>query len=427
MATLRFFIFVFCLTGLFPAQSLGNQDSIPHHSLLEKLAHLEFEVHGAMNYYHFNWQTDSARRNAIDNELFTLEMNYHWTPKVSLTAEIEFEHGGTGSSLEFDRFEEFGEFEYDISKGGEVLLEELSLTMLLNDHLELEVGRLRVPFGASYHHSDPTDYYTATYSEMEAQILPRSWTENGLMLHGSIGSNRKLSYDVGIINGLDGTAFNSANWIKRGHQQRFELINAENFAFAGRLDFQPNENFMAGISLYGGNTSGNRPKPDLKVDAPLGIGDFHIRFRKPWASFNGMFFYGALGNSEALTNQNRNLSNNLNVKRTPVAASALGAFAEIAVPVIRSRDVETTGEQYDKLTAYLRGDYYDTMHSTQGEVFNNPRWERFSTTFGVVYKIIPDVQFKGQYTLREVGAPAPISVDGGTQEHTIILGFAFEL
>ena len=427
MESLRSLGSLIILTGLISTQVFGNQDSIPSTKILETLSRIDLEVAGAMNYYHFNWQTDSVKRNAIDNELFTLEMDYHWTPKVSLTAEIEFEHGGTGSSLEFDRFEEFGEFEYDISKGGEVLLEELSLEIQLNHHLELEIGRLAVPFGATYQFTNPTDYITASYSEIEAQILPRSWTENGIMLHGSMGDNQQFSFDVGFINGLDGSAFNSANWIKRGHQQRFELINAENFAFTGRFDFHPNENFTAGISLYGGNTSGNRPKPDLKVDAPVGIGDFHFRYQLPFAFIRGMFFYGALGNSEALTNQNRNLSNNLNVKRTPVAASAIGAFAEVAVPVIKKSTRDTDMHAMNKLTAYLRADYYDTMHSTQGEVFNNPRWERFSTTAGIAYAILADVMLKGQYTLRKVGAPAPTSIDGGTLEHTIILGFAFEL
>ena len=429
MNALQLPVFLLLISGFIPLQHLESQDSIPSGSLVEKLSRIDFELTGAMNYYHFNWETDSVKRDAIDNERFTIELGYHWTPRVSLTAEIEFEHGGTGAALEFDRFEEFGEFEYDISKGGEVLLEELSLGFVLGDRLNLEIGRLAVPFGAAYHHSDPTSYYTATYSEMEAQILPRSWTENGLMVHGTLGSNARFAYDMGFVNGLDGTGFNSANWIKRGHQKRFELINATNFAVVARLDYQPHHDFTAGISLYGGNTSGNRPKPDLKVDAPLGLGEVHLRYNMNRFSINSMFFYGALGNSEALTNQNRNLSNNLNVKRTPVAASAIGAFAEIAMHVIQLHTLPAAveGPDYAPLTVYLRGDYYDTMHSTQGDVFNNPRWERWAASAGVVYKIIPDVQLKAQYTYRNVGAPAPTSVNGGTQEHTFVLGFAFEL
>jgi hypothetical protein len=50
-------------------------------------------------------------------------------PEYGLEAEleVEFEHGGTGSALELE-YEEFGEFEQEVEKGGEVLVEELSLT-----------------------------------------------------------------------------------------------------------------------------------------------------------------------------------------------------------------------------------------------------------------------------------------------------------
>jgi len=139
-----------------------------------------------------------------------------------------------------------------------------------------------------------------------------------------------------------------------------------------------------------------------------------------------MFFYGALGNSEALTNQNRNLSNNLNVKRTPVAAAAIGGFAEIGFPVLKGDPLSTVPKERMGLTVYGRADYYDTMYKTQGEVFNNPRWERMAFSIGAVFKVIDEVQFKTQYILRTVGAPAPTSVDGGTQENTFVLGFAFE-
>ena len=410
---------------LFLPQSFGNQDTIPASPTANPLQKLVLGAYGAMNYYNFDWQTDSTKRDAIDQEFFVAELGYHWTEKIRFKTEIEFEHGGTGASVEFDRFEEYGEFEYEISKGGEVFVEEMYLEFDVFKACQLQVGRVEVPFGSSFSRNEPTDYPTATFSEMEANILPRNWTENGITFSGKIGAKQNWTYHAGLISGLDGSAFSSANWIKRGNQKRFELVNAESFAGAGRIDYSNSEKLSLGISLYGGNTTGNRPKPDLPVSTPLGIGDFHIQYQPSWAKINAMFFYGALGNSEALTNQNRNLSNNLNVKRTPVAAAAIGGFTEIEVPVIKNDN--STPQHHPELSVYGRVDYYDTMFRTQGEVFNNPRWERLSFSFGGVLKIIDEVQFKTQYILRTVGAPAPTSVDGGTQENTFILGFAFEL
>jgi hypothetical protein len=403
----------------------AQKDTLPYHQIINRLSKFSFSGYGAMNYYHFNWQTDTTKRDAIDNERFILALGYKWTDKISFNSEIEFEHGGTGVEVEFDRFEEFGEFEFDVSKGGEVLIEQMNLDFRPSEHLNLKIGRIKVPFALMFSRDEPTDYLTNVNSEMETQILPENWTENGFLLSGKLGQKKLWQYNLALVNGLDGSAFNSANWIKRGNQRRFEMVNAENFALCGRLDYRPNDDFLIGFSFYGSNTSDNRPKPDLRVNTPIGLGEFHFNYTKNPFRLSGMLLYGTLGNSEALTNQNRNLSNNLNVKRTPVGASALASFVEIGTVLCGQNGVLKSWNT-STLLAYARYDYYDTMHKTEGVVFNNPRWERQTFTFGAVYKIIDDVQFKLQYSMRKVGAPAATSINGGRNEKTVVAGFAFE-
>ncbi|HMS53551.1 MAG TPA: hypothetical protein PKD56_14560, partial [Chitinophagales bacterium] len=96
------------LLFLCPLGLLAQTDSLPGNSntFLEKLSRFSLSGYGAMNYYNYNWQTDSVKRNAIDNERFVLEIGYRWNNKIKLNTEIEFEHGGTGVEVEFDRFEE---------------------------------------------------------------------------------------------------------------------------------------------------------------------------------------------------------------------------------------------------------------------------------------------------------------------------------
>lgn len=403
-----------------------STDTLRYARLWQQLSHFSLSGYGAMNYYQFAWQTDTAKRNAIDNERFILALKYRWNDRIRLNTEIEMEHGGTGSSVEFDRFEEFGEFEFDISKGGEVLLEQMNLEFRLSKNLNLQIGRIKVPFALMFSRDEPTDYLTAVNSEMETQILPENWTDNGILLLGKLGKKQQWQYHIALVNSLDGSAFNSANWIKRGNQRRFEMVNAENFALATRIDYCPNDNLLIGFSGYGSrSTTDNRPKPDLKVTTPIGLAEIHFNYTKNLFRLSGMAMYGVLGNSEALTNQNRNLSNNLNVKRTPVGASALGAFIETGFVLLGKKGL-LKNHTLSTLILYGRYDYYDTMLSTQGVVFNNPRWERQSVTVGAVYKIIEEVQLKAQYSMRNVGAPAPTSINGGTAENTLIAGFAFE-
>lgn len=421
MKHLIYMIFAVFLTFGVNAQEATTQKP----SILQKLENISISGYGAMNYYNFNWQTDTAKRNSIDNERFILQLGYKWNPKIKLGTEIEFEHGGTGVDVEFDRFEEFGEFEYEVSKGGEVLIEQMYLEFGLNNYTNLKVGRIKLPFAMMFTRDEPTDYFTAMNSEMETAILPENWTENGISISGKFGKKKAWAYNLALVNGLDGSAFNSANWIKRGNQLRFEMVNAEDFALCGRLDFQANDNLLLGFSAYGGNTTNNRPKPDLKVATPLGMGEFHFKYNKKALSLTGMFLYGALGNSEALSNQNRNLSNNLNVKRTPVGAAAIGTFVEAGLTILGKEGIIKSVKNTEYIL-YGRFDYYDTMYKTEGQIFNNPRWERQTVTLGGVVKIIDDVHLKLQYSVRKVGAPAPTSVNGGRLEKTFVCGFGFE-
>jgi hypothetical protein len=78
----------------FPSLAAENQDTIPVKATNNPLRKLELGGYGAMNYYDFNWQTDSSKRDAIDQEFFVAELKYHWTDRIRLNAEIEFEHGG---------------------------------------------------------------------------------------------------------------------------------------------------------------------------------------------------------------------------------------------------------------------------------------------------------------------------------------------
>ena len=105
------------------------------------------------------------------------------------------------------------------------------------------------------------------------------------------------------------------------------MANAEDFAGCARADFRFRGQ-LVGASTYFGNTTGNRPKPDLKVKAPVILLEAHTSLRFGRVYFNGLAIYGHLKNSEAVTNANRNLSNNLNVKRTPVGEAALAGYAD---------------------------------------------------------------------------------------------------
>lgn len=393
-----------------------SQQASPDTSKLFSLSKLTLSAYGTMVYQNFQWQTFPEKNNSIDNERFVIEPEYAFTKKLSLEIEIEFEHGGTGVTMEFDNEEEFGEFEMEVEKGGEVKLEEMQLAYQVSSHLSIKAGRIPVPIGLVTFNFKPTDYFSTTYNSVEAVVLPTKWYENGLGLEANFGSNNQFHADALIVNGLDASGFSSANWILHGYQLKFETVSADNFALAGRFDYQlPNSASKVGLSAYYGNSAGNRPKPDLDVNAFVGIYDAHAEIEWKALAVNALILYGTLSNADKVSDANRNLSNNLNAKRTPVGSACLGYYLEAGYNVLSFFPVKKSA-----LNVFGGYYYYDTMAEVTGDVFDNVRWKRNEFRTGLQYIFNDQVSAKADYSHRTLGIP------DDNVEDTYTVGFGFQ-
>ena len=377
---------------------------------------LSVSAFGTMLYQYYDWETYRDKNSSIDNERLVIEPEYSFTKRLSLELEIEFEHGGTGVTMEFDNEEEFGEFEIEVEKGGEVQLEEFQLAYQISSHFALKAGRIPVPVGLVTVNFLPTDYFTVNYNSVESVILPTKWYENGFGMEANFGGNNQFHGDLIVVNGLDATGFSSANWVRNGYQQKFETVSADNFAIAGRLDYRlPNSLSVVGLSAYYGNSSDNRPKPDLSADAFVGIYDAHAEVIWKDLIIRSLIIYGTLSNADKVSAANRNLSNNLNAKRTPVGSSCAGYYLEAGFDLFSIFGVKKS--QLHLFGGYY---YYDTMASVTGDVFDNPRWERKELRGGLQYTFNDQVTAKADYIHRVLG------ISENNQEDTFSLGFGFQ-
>ncbi len=377
---------------------------------------IRVEGFGSFIYHNYSWQTFPGKRSIFDMPQVVIASEIIFNDRLSLEMEIEFEHGGTGVTMEFDKFEEFGEFEQEVEKGGEVLLEEVELAFQVNDHLEIEGGRIGVPLGFVTDYNKPNDYFTTTYNNVELTLLPTEWHEFGAGVEGSFGKDHAWEYRMAVVSGLDATGFSSANWVLPGYQLRFETVNAENLAVTTRLDYSWDSSNRVGFGAYYGNSSDNRPKADLLQDAHVGIYEAHVALEKFGFKSRGLLLYGTLENSDKVSEANRNLSNNLNVKRTPVGSAALGWYAELGYDVMRYFPQENQN-------LYVFGGYYyyDTMFKTKGIVFNNPRWERKELRGGVQWVANNNISLKSDFTRRVLG----ISKNRIENTFALAVGFQF--
>lgn len=356
-------------------------------------------------------------KTTFDTERFTVELEGEHHPSgIEFEAEIEFEHGGTGSSQEIE-FDEFGEFETETEKGGEVELEEVYLKKDFGDGWSGKVGRFYLGTGMLSRYYRPTDYLGSNRDEVEEFILPGQWREIGL-------SVRKDFEDVALtfqlVNGLDSTGFSASHWVSTGYQSRFEGVRAEDLAGVARVDLKTlYPDLTVGAAVYAGNSTGNRPKDDLEddVDGTVIIGSADYRYWAHDFKSQGAFYIGHLNDADEISERNARLPNTLGVERTAIADGAIGVWTELGyniAPFVGLRDSE-------ELSPFVRFDYYDTYYDVRDSLADNGRYERFVYAAGVAYMFRDFVTLKADWSHREFGLS-----DLGTQDSLGVgVGFVY--
>jgi hypothetical protein len=349
---------------------------------------LEVTGYGELSFAFHDYAADQTgpsgaepdRRLVFDTARLVVKLEREIVDDVEVEAEIEIEHGGTGAELE-QEFEEFGEFEQEVEKGGEVVVEELYLEWEALPWLSVKAGRFYVAVGLLSSLYRPTDYLGATRPEGETRVVPAVWDEQGAAVEMRLGD---AELTVQLVSGLDSSGFSSQQWVARGHQARFELTRATGLAVVGRVDWSALPGLVAGASSYFGDTAANRPKPDMEgTRAPLYIGDLHATYDGHGVRARAVALWGRLFESAVISDKNSRLSNNLGVLRTPVASQGLAAWAEVGVDVAGALGLSDR----HRLEPFIRVERYDTMFRTDAEIFDNPRFARTIAAAGVAHTV----------------------------------------
>lgn len=389
----------------------------------------KFSLHGyaVVNYYNYDYDTDPTLKDKVDAERLNIYPEYQYNDWITFRGEIEFEHGGTGASIDYDSQEEFGEFEQEIEKGGSIKLEQVYVDFALKPYFNIKAGRLKLLFNLAQTLDDPDEYFTTHRQEMENELTPLGWYETGISFYGTFA--KKFNYIFSIVNGLDSSGFSSRGWIRNGHQERFEMVTAESFATMLRLDYKfgKHRHTFTGLAAYVGDSSANRPKDDMKESAYITMIEGHFAyFEYPFRVYTSAI-YGNLENSNIVSIKNASLSNSLGVKRTPVGKNAVGFTTEIGYEILHLMNTKTK----QMLFPFLRYDYYDSMHDVEGSVIDNPRWQRSTITGGLNWFVAQEIVVKAHYSNRKLGSQnydlATLQFTGEKQvENTFSIGIGFE-
>lgn len=352
------------------------------------------EFIGATRFFHPdpNKADTPYTQSELDLARVSLSLSSSISDWLTFSSELEFEHGGTGAAREVE-WEEFGEYETEIEKGGEVNLEQAFLEAKLPRGFVLRAGHLLVPVGIATSYHLPTMFSAVHRPESESRLVPVVWHENGAEVQWRQGSwNVKLQASTG----LDSTGFSSQRWIAGGTQRAFEfpLINDVGLALLVESNAVPKT--LIGLSGYTSGTTRNRPKRELDdVAARVFLGDMHFRGQYGPLRLRGLAMLGTLTSADRVNAANASLSSALGAPRTPVGAAAYACWFESALDVTAALRIHTL----QRVDAFVRYDAYDTMWKSAG-ASDNPLLQRQVLTAGVNYFPHPRVVLKAEYLSR---------------------------
>lgn len=359
--------------------------------------------------------TTPERRATTDLERVVLEFVYDFDEKWQVEIELEYEHGGTGSTLEYDGFEEFGEFETEIEAGGEVIVEKLQVKYNANEYFTLKMGHIFVPVGLGTDLHKPSQYFSTQRHWSEATLMPQVWHETGINL---ISKWQGFTVQTLITTGLNSEYFRTYNWVATGHQKRFEQVNADDLAFTLRLDYGDiKADKGLGISFYTGNTSGNRNN-STKVagDGNLTIIGLHGAYSHDNWKVRGQYLFGSLDNSQAITNANKTTPGLKPGNFAQLGSEAESLFIELAYNSQELFDLRKP------LYLYTTYEYANPIKKVEQGIATD-RFNQESIALGINYFPIENIVLKAQ-AAQQMNAQS--NLDDSTS-FSLSLGYFFSI
>lgn len=335
-----------------------------------------------------------------------LYTGFKFIDRIIFNGEVEFEHGFT-------------------SKKGEVGVEFLYLDFKLHDLFSVRVGNVLVPMGFINEVHEPPFFHGVQRPELERNLLPSTWNENGV---GAYGEWKGLKYRAYFLTGLQAlseqkcvvddkgtpeatddvklcdtgnTGFSDSSWI-RGGRQRGSKVIAETWAGVLRVDYE-REKYQLGVSAYWGQTGQGQKVADQVVLGDLFLMEVHGAFRFKGLQAKAIFAYGSLSNTELISQK----------QGKTVGARVIGGYGELAYDIL----AVALPDKDMSLSPFVRLEGMNLHHAVVSSRTADPALHSVTLTAGVSFKPIGNVVTKADYQGKWNMA--------GTASHAISVGAGF--
>ena len=313
---------------------------------------------GSYGEINVNRATSSNGSSQADLRRAVLLLGHRFDDRISLYSEFEIEHAVTSST-------DAGEFE----------VEQAFVDMRLGQSTSVKAGLFLIPLGILNESHEPTAYHGVERNQVETRIIPTTWREGGVGLHGEIVPG--VSYDTGLTTTFDAGKFSDPGNPLQGMHQELQLAKTNNAAWYGALWYR-RPGLTLGTGIYTADTGQNgASNVALRgVRAPLTLWSAHAIYTRGDFELRTLYARGHLGDAEQISSA------------TGFAATSkfYGWYVEGAYRVWQ-RDLMT-------LTPFIRVERYDAQAGLAPGVLRTAGAAGRATTIGLDFKPRPELVFK---------------------------------
>lgn len=313
--------------------------------------------------FHFNKQELSDGR--LDFHRFVLLITHNFSDRIRFVSELEIEHA----------------FVESLEASGELELEQAYVDFLLSRRFNVRAGLLLMPVGIINERHEPPIYYGVERPFVDTVIIPSTWFEAGVGVHGEIG--RGWRYRAFIASPLNAREFTPEDGVRDGRQKGSDT-NIGRPATTGRLEYVGLRGLTAGASFWTGR-SGFAFRP--RFDVPVTLGEADVRYSRDRLELRGQFAQIGIANAQEL---NDALARAVGID--PNVASALrGFYGEAGYRII-------SGRPYGDVGLFARYENFDTQFKMPAGYLPLKEFDRDALVFGATYWPDPDIAIKVDYS-----------------------------
>ena len=238
-------------------------------------------VNGYGEFNYNNYKSDT-RPTQADLRRFVVGFHHRFDERLTFHSEVEFEHAIVSKDDE-----------------GEAEIEQAWVNYKFSDAVNVKGGLFLIPLGILNETHEPPTYYGVERNEVETRIIPTTWRELGVGMHGLVAGG--LRYDVGITTGFDSGKLDDPSVGVRSAHQEGQLANAHDLSVYGALNYR-SRGLLVGGGVFAGNTGQNgASNPLLKgVDARLTMWDVHAQYKVGGLELQAVYADGKLGDADQL-------------------------------------------------------------------------------------------------------------------------------